>query len=159
MPITNYLSKHMLETGLYMKKVAQSTGFIYLGLSTTLPNKDGSNVTEPDTELGYERKILVRLDDPITSGYSTQKVNLEFVNLIKYDDELRKIVNHKEITMKEPTASWGTCVALCLFDAQTGGNLLAYDNVHNTDDSSTTISPDKGSVVLIREKTLQIGIE
>lgn len=36
------------------------------------------------------------------------------------------ISNALAVTFPAPTANWGTCVAVGLFDAATGGNLIAY---------------------------------
>lgn len=77
---------------------------MYLGLSSTVPNLSGGNVTEPSSSAGYKRKELTGLSAP-TNG---------------------TVTNNQSIDFDESTASWGTLTHFVIYDALTGGNLLMY---------------------------------
>ena len=77
---------------------------MWIGLSTTAPNINGTNVTEPAASAGYGRVKLDMLEEP-SSGVVTNGSNVEF---------------------NESTASWGIVTHFVIFDAQNGGNLLQY---------------------------------
>lgn len=66
----------------------------YLGLSTTTPNADGTNITEPTSESGYERKQMTGLSDPVDGVVSNADV-IEYV---------------------EATADYGTITHAVFFD-------------------------------------------
>lgn len=78
----------------------------YLGLSTTAPSADGSNVTE-------------------VSGGSYARIALAG-NLSLSANSSGVVTNNKAISFPESTASWGTVTHFLIYDAQTGGNLLMY---------------------------------
>jgi hypothetical protein len=75
----------------------------YIGLSTTAPNINGTNVTEPSGS-GYTRMELTSLGAP-SSGVVTNTAAIDF---------------------PESTASWGTATHFVIYDALTNGNLLQY---------------------------------
>lgn len=76
----------------------------YLGLSSTAPSLDGSNVTEPGEGTGYARVQLTSLSVPI-NGVVTNDAAIDFA---------------------ESTAEWGTMTHFVIYDALTEGNLLMY---------------------------------
>ena len=78
----------------------------YLGLSTTAPDLDGQNVTEPATDAGYARVELTTLSAP-TDGLVT---------------------NQQAVNFEESTNNWGTVTHFVIFDAAEAntGNLLMY---------------------------------
>ncbi len=49
--------------------------------------------------------------------------------------------NSAAITFPKATANWGTVVAFGIFDASTGGNLLAWNNLSPTVTVDTNIQP------------------
>ena len=110
----------------------------YVALSKTEPKQDGTNVTEPDSANGYKRTLL-----GVASQSATQKM----------DEPLDGTIKSKDIIyFPEATADWGTCSYYALFNAQTGGKLIAYGAL------SSAISPQAGTVPLIRAEELQMSI-
>lgn len=81
----------------------------YLGLSTTAPNVDGSNVTEP-TDTAYTRCELTSLSEP-SDGM---------------------VQNEESVEFPDSTANWGTVTHFVVYDAQTGGNLLLYGQLNKS---------------------------
>ena len=78
---------------------------VYLGLSSSAPDVDGSGATEPLASAGYSRVELNSLDVP-TNGV---------------------ITNKSEISFPESSASWGTVTHFVLYDAPVNGNLLMFN--------------------------------
>lgn len=84
----------------------------YIGLSSTKPTADGGNVTEPSSSgSGYRRVQLNSLSAP-TDG---------------------TITNSTAINFSESTSDWFPASApaqyYVIYDAQTGGNLLMYNQL------------------------------
>ena len=115
---------------------AQSYPFstVYVGLSTTEPSRDGSNIHEPEGN-GYARVLL-----GVATQSATQKMSAA---------NLGASANTEIIYFPEATGSWGTCTYFCLFSAQTGGTCIAYGAL--TDE----IAPVSETVPLIRVNTQQ----
>jgi hypothetical protein len=78
---------------------------IYVGLSTADPTDDGSGLAEP-TGNAYTRVSTLATDWNVASGGALDNAN--------------------DITFSEATGSWGTITHFALFDAATGGNMLAH---------------------------------
>lgn len=78
----------------------------YIGLSTTEPDLDGDNVTEPSEDAGYARIELTSLSEPIDGV----------------------VTNEQAINFDESTDSWGTITHFVIFDEEDvgEGNLLMY---------------------------------
>lgn len=111
---------------------------IYLGLSTTAPSRDGTGYTEPSADYGYKRSLL-----GMSSQTTSQKMGMASAGGIK---------NNDTVYFPEATGNWGSCTHYLIFDAATGGNLLAYGTLTNT------INPTNGTVPLIRTEELQMTI-
>ena len=111
---------------------------IYIGLSTTPPARDGTGFTEPSGGVGYKRVLLGM------SGQSTsQRMNTASAGGIS---------NKETVYFPEATGSWGTCTHYLLFDAATGGPLLAFGAL------TDNITPTNGTVPLIRTGELQMTL-
>ena len=93
-------------------KASLTTPTIYLGLSTADPADDGSSLAEPSGS-AYVRVQTSASDWNTASGGSLDNAN--------------------EIVFPMATSPWGTMTHFVLFDAATGGNMLAYG----------TLSPSK----------------
>ena len=78
---------------------------IYVGLSTAAPADDGSGLAEP-TGNAYARVLTLAADWNVASGGALDNAN--------------------DITFSEATGSWGAMTHFALFDAATGGNMLAH---------------------------------
>ncbi|HHT53317.1 MAG TPA: hypothetical protein GX011_00020 [Clostridiales bacterium] len=89
----------------------------YIALSTTAPNADGTNFTEPLTSAGYARSIIGLSGTSATqvmsspSGGATSNTSIIF--------------------FPEATASWGTVTHFGLFTSASGGNLVLYGTLTN----------------------------
>jgi len=79
---------------------------VYVALSSTAPAEDGTNVTEP-TFTGYERQ-------EVTFGAPSDGTGTS-----------RKISNSVAIEFGDPDED-GSVSHFAIFDAATGGNMLAY---------------------------------
>lgn len=103
----------------------------WIGLSTTAPNINGTNVTEPTSSTGYTRMKLDMLSAP-SAGVVTNTSNIEF---------------------NESTASWGTITHFVIYDAQNGGNLLQYGAL------STPRSVEPATLMSIKSGYLNLSVQ
>lgn len=78
---------------------------VYLGLSSTAPNVDGTGVTEPSDSAGYSRVELTTLSEPVNGVIS----------------------NNSDVSFPESSASWGTMTHFVLYDDIVDGNLLMFE--------------------------------
>lgn len=78
---------------------------VYLGLSSTAPNVDGTGVTEPLGSAGYSRVELTTLGEPVNGVIS----------------------NNSDVSFPESSASWGTMTHFVLYDDTVDGNLLMFE--------------------------------
>lgn len=101
---------------------------VYLGLSSTPPDVDGSGVTEPSAAAGYQRVELTSLDVP-NNGV---------------------ITNKEEISFPESSDDWGTMTHFVLYDAAVNGNLLMYNVLSQarTIETATIVMVKTGSLKL-----------
>jgi hypothetical protein len=88
--------------------VAYSTpSILYVGLSTTQPGSDGSNVTEP-TGNGYTRCAYANDTTNWPSAANRTKTNATV------------------IAFPTPTGDWGSIGYFVIYDAATGGNFYGW---------------------------------
>jgi len=102
MSFSNYWENEILDH--LFGKGTYSPPTIYVGLSTADPGDDGSGLAEPSGN-GYARVETSAADWNTASGGALDNAN--------------------DITFPEATGSWGTITHFALFDAATGGNMLA----------------------------------
>ncbi len=107
----------------------------YVGLSTTTPTQSGGSITEPLTADGYARVTVpnngtnwVVSGTQPASGYQVQ--------------------NALAIIFPTATASWGTPTDVVIYDAATGGNLIAWGAISNPQAINTNDSPSFGAGAL-----------
>lgn len=99
----------LLSELLRNQTIAPSTNYYY-ALSTTAPNADGTNVTEPVGN-GYARVSKTRGGPFAAAGSGTPSA----------------IANaNDEILWPLATGSWGTVSHWAIYDAASGGNMLFY---------------------------------
>ena len=105
----------------------------YLGLSTTAPDLDGQNVTEPSTDAGYARVELTTLSAP-TDGLVT---------------------NQQAVNFEESTNNWGTVTHFVIFDAAEAntGNLLMYGEL------TTPRTVETATIMTIKENYLKLSVQ
>jgi len=80
---------------------------LYLGVSTADPTETGSGLAEPAGN-AYARVTTASTDWQLTGS---------------------TIDNQNELAFPEATGSWGTLTHFALFDALTGGNIVAYGSL------------------------------
>ena len=115
MAFTTYGSTQVLN-GL----IGKSTGPLsncYIALSTTAPNADGTNFTEPSSSAGYARSII-----GLSGTTATQVMSAPSAGATS---------NTSIIFFPEATDSWGTVTYFGLYSSQTGGNLVLYGTLTN----------------------------
>lgn len=103
---------------------------VYLGLSSSAPDVDGSGATEPLASAGYSRVELNSLDVP-TNGV---------------------ITNNSEISFPESSASWGTVTHFVLYDAPVNGNLLMFNVL------SQARSVEQATIVMVKAGSLKLTL-
>lgn len=132
-----YAGTKKLLTWFVGKNSAGST--LYAGLSSTEPTIAGANVTEPSAT-SYARTLVARGSGSTYSAFGTasdtingsEVVNIEQIYFPETYNTSTKVVE-----------DWGTLNYICLFDAQTGGNLIAFQAlptpIHPGADGESTI--------------------
>lgn len=98
----NEILDHLFSKGNYTPPA------IYVGLSTADPSDDGSGLAEP-CDNGYARVATTGSDWNVASGGA--------------------VANANDIIFPQATGSWGTITHFALFDAATGGNMLAHGSL------------------------------
>ena len=105
----------------------------YIGLSTSTPEIDGSNVVEPAVEAGYKRLLLTNLNEPVDGLVS----------------------NENDINFDESTAPWGVITHYVIFDSPDvdDGNLLMFGEL------STHRSVETATIMTIKSGYLQLLVQ
>lgn len=121
--------KNLVMKGLFHGEIANLPEEYYLGFSASIPNADGTGVSEPsDADSGYARIALTSMTVP----------------------ENGVVENSNSITFRESTLPWGEMIAYVVYDASTGGNLLFYGNLGRsiTVDANTVVTIPAGEMVI-----------
>ena len=103
---------------------------VYLGLSSTAPQVDGTGVSEPLASAGYQRVELTNLGEPVNGVVS----------------------NDGEIQFDESSASWGIITHFVLFDSPTDGNLLMFNQL------SQSRSVETATIVMVKTGSLKLTL-
>lgn len=96
-----------------------NTGFtppatVFVGLSTTTPNADGSNVTEPSAANGYARVSMANDTSHWHSAPGQPPTGERQSNVLA-------------VAFAQATgAGWGTVTYVVFYDAASGGNFLGF---------------------------------
>lgn len=100
----------------------------YIGLSSTTPAIDGTNVTEPSGG-GYARVAFNASMSEPTNGV---------------------ITNETTVTFPKSTADWGVMTHFVVYDAATGGNLLLYNAMSRsrTVEADNIMMAEPGAITL-----------
>ena len=126
----DYLELKLLDH--IVGKISYSMPTVYIGLSTADPTDDASGLAEPSSG-SYARVSTAGGDwNAAASG---------------------AIDNANEITFPEATGSWGTITHFALFDAASGGNMIAYGALA----SSTAV--ENGDTASFAAGTLDITLD
>lgn len=105
---------------------------IYVGLSTANPTDDASGLAEPSGN-SYARAATAGADWNVASG--------------------GMIDNANDITFPEASGSWGTITHFALFDATSGGNMLAHGSL------SVSKSISSGDIAKFAAGDLDISLD
>lgn len=100
---SNYWENKILDH--VFSKASYTAPTIYVGLSTADPLDDGSGLAEPSGN-GYARVVTSASTWTAASGGA--------------------LSNAGDITFPEASGSWSTVTHFALFDASSGGNMLAH---------------------------------
>lgn len=124
-------------------------GTIYVGLATAQPTISGDTVTDTkeitiSTTTGYKRVLIGAYNQTLTQLMGTPSGG--------------SVTNTSVIKFEEVLASWGTATHFLIFNAPTGGQLLAYGELVDDQDTPTSITPTVGSIPIIRAGGLTISI-
>lgn len=126
MPFSNYLDS-ALNKLMWGDTAYSIPANVYVGLSTTTPNADGTNVSEPGA--GSYARVTVPNDTshwhPLGSQPGTGQ---EQSNVLA-------------ITFPTALTSWGLCTYVVIYDALTNGNLLAFGQLTNSQTPTTGDTP------------------
>ena len=113
---------------------SSNTSAVYFALSTTAPNPDGTNVTEP-TIGAYARTGVYNLTTSFfgapTGSSPTSCANITQVN------------------WPEATDSWGFITHWAAYDASTSGNMIYYGTLDNPQTITTGLRPVFGAGDLV----------
>ncbi len=118
--VSNFLGNDLLDEIINGSELSPPLNF-YVGFSTTAPNADGTNVTEPvGGAYGRETVLSSTSQWDVAALGSTGNTNV--------------------ITFTEATGSWGTLTHWVIYDQSTGGNLLFFAAL---DASQAVVSGDQ----------------
>ncbi len=109
--ITTYFLNMMLGNAFHASGVESFPATYYVALSTTVPNSDGSNITEP-TGGAYARASFFSMGTPVNG-------------VISIEDD---------VEFPESTGDWGTIQGFAVYDSASGGNVLMYESLTNPQD-------------------------
>lgn len=137
MPFSDYLNNLILEHVVGHTQSINLGGDAYIALATdaTTPLKDGTGITEPSGN-GYARVLI---------GIYGQSATL-----MMDDASAGVMTNSKEIHFPKATGAWGHCTHVIVYDALTGGNMLAWGEL------TTHIDPVNLSVPIIAVGNISI---
>ena len=128
---SNYLSRKLLDQVWGGTDYAEPAT-MYVGLSTTAPNDDGTNVTEPVGN-GYAR---VAVTNNVTQWPNASGITKTHQNAIAF---------------AQATGSWGTLTHFVHYDAITAGNMLGSGTLDQAKiiDSGDTAEFDAGDLTIV----------
>ena len=165
MPLSLEMRKRIMRTlaGKYSGNTNFATvfpGTIYLGLSSTAPNADGTGVTEPEGN-GYQR---MRIDGFYTLGMEMSSSDQStsgvqgFPADPTYDSQNDKYsyTNDRDIYFVEPTGSWDTLGYFVLYTMQKGQGTETSNWMFAYGQLVTPITPVPNTIPVIRAGDLII---
>ena len=142
MAIAYYLANKVLDHLMGRATSVSLGGDAWVGLSTTLPVADGTNVTEP-TGNGYARVLL---------GIYGESSSYKMAAAADGESDNDDVIFFPETTNEDNENGWGECTHFVIYDASTNGNLLAFGAL------TVPITPTDGEVALIRVGDLTISL-
>lgn len=149
--ITTNKANDILELFFGQAKSLVGSGKCYLALSTTTPNADGSNFTEPYTDAGGN-----------DTGYTRVQINIneaqQYTNKMAVPEN-GSITNNMEIVFPEALVNYPADIThFGVFDVKEGGTPL-YTHALTTAVEPYTAQPvsiEAGEVLLFRQGSLSL---
>lgn len=120
--LSNYLENKLVDA-LFRGVAYTLPSTFYFALLTSTPSDIGGGVEV--TGLGYSRPALAA---NTTNFSGTQGAG----STAPSNGSSGTIYNNVDIQFPNPTANWGLVVALGIYDAPTGGNLLVWGSISPT---------------------------
>lgn len=124
------------------------TNKCYLGLSTSKPNADGSNFTEPDQD---------------STGYKRAQININVEGAMQYTNMMSvpsegAIANEKEITFPEAKQAYSVTHFGVFGQKEVGTGIPLYTHALTNEDgtSDQTVDVDVNEVLLFRKGALSL---
>jgi hypothetical protein len=105
---TNYMENKILDH-LFGGETSPYQAAYWLGLSTSAPAEDGTNFSEPSVAFGYGRAQIDANNTVFPAAVAGSIKN-----------------GGVAVSFSKATTPWGTITHFGIFDASSGGNLLAY---------------------------------
>ena len=133
MAVTYYSANRIMDRYFGSTTLTPATTY-YMGVSTTAPSTDGTNVTEP-----------------IGGGYARVAITNNKVSFTTSSDGT--VENAIEFQFPEATSDWGVVTHFVLYDASSGGNLEIYGTLT----SSRTV--ESGTTLILSPNALEITLE
>lgn len=127
---SDYSAQHFLNW-LVGKTAMPSLPTVYVALFTAVGSDDGSGFTEVSGG-SYTRAATAGSDWNASSGSAPSTIS-----------------NANTISFPQATANWGTVIAFGLYDAPSGGNLLAWDYLGGYSWQPCTISSASPGVLTV----------
>ncbi len=123
MSFTDYLENKVLDH-VWGSVAYAAPANLYVGLSTTAPADDGSNITEP----------------PGANGYARVQTPNDLTNWPAASAGVKQ--NGTEVQFPTATGSWGTVTYFFISDAAVGGNIIGSGSLTTpkTVDNGDTVS-------------------
>lgn len=137
MAITYYASNRIMNRYFGSTTLTPAVTY-YMGVSTTVPQPDGTGVTEP-VDVAYARV-------PITNN----KVSFTVASLGSVENDI-------EFQFAEAQADWGTITHFVLYDSLTAGNLEIYGvltSPRTVEDQTTLILSANALEITLEECTV-----
>ncbi|HIU80607.1 MAG TPA: hypothetical protein IAC67_06810 [Candidatus Coproplasma excrementipullorum] len=145
--ISNYAANKVLQSICGQTQYCNLATSSFLGLSSTQPQANGQGVTEPSGN-GYARKQIGQYQN--SAGW------------LMNSPSNGAVTNKEEIHFNEAEGAWGELGYVCIFDAATNGNLLAWGQIGSYSEGGeftpSTINPTANTVPLIKVGNIKISI-
>ena len=147
MPLSTNLRTKILNA--IVGKDSAFGGSIYLGLSKTAPNADGSGIIEPSSDSGYKRVLIGYYGQSYTQkfsvnseGYATNKEDIYFPESTGAWSSSAQPITHFFLTTNETSTS--------------SGNVIAFDILQDNGNPAPVVVDSAKTVVMFRKGAIAI---
>lgn len=131
--------------------IGTSSSSAYIALSTTTPNADGSNFTEPSTSASYTR---LNITSKMAGGGGSIPTDSS-----DYSVPAGVNRNNDILVFNEALANWGTITHYGLFSSATGGTAIYTGAIKDDDGNDTSVTVNATDVAVFKIGQIEITIE